>query len=180
MEKYSKTGTNNLSQPYHKAEGNSIFFLPFMRSNYGLLVAELKKRFTPVQLRAVQTQHFHDRQQGPKETVDEYTQELKMLFAKAYAGISRGLPEAETMGQTVLTNQFVSGLQPELAGVEGNLEQLLLKARFEEAKKRELASVKTVPYAMKAVGGSSLSPAAKSYHPKSGQTNPGGTKDKPA
>ena len=46
------------------------------------------------------------------------------------------------MGQLVLANQFVAGLLPELkakvAGSEGKLEQLLTKARFEEAKLREL------------------------------------------
>ena len=36
------------------------------RSNYHILVAELKKRFTPVQLTAVQTQLFCSRRQGPK------------------------------------------------------------------------------------------------------------------
>ena len=42
------------------------------------------------------------------------------------------------MGQSVLSSQFVAGLIPELktkiAGVEGNLENLLTKARSEEAK----------------------------------------------
>ena len=42
------------------------------------------------------------------------------------------------MGQTVLANQFAAGLLPELkakvAGSEGDLEKLLTKARFEEAK----------------------------------------------
>lgn len=41
------------------------------------------------------------------------------------------------MGQTVLANQFVSGLCQELkakvVGTDRNLEQLLVKARFEEA-----------------------------------------------
>ena len=46
------------------------------------------------------------------------------------------------MGQTLLANQFVAGLRPDLKrkliGVEGVLEELILKARFEEAKSREL------------------------------------------
>ena len=46
------------------------------------------------------------------------------------------------MGQAVLANQFAAGLLLELktkvAGTEGKLEQLLTKARFEEAKLREL------------------------------------------
>ena len=47
------------------------------------------------------------------------------------------------MGQSVLTNQFVSGLKLELkskvVGFEGCFEQLLTKACFEEAKLRDLA-----------------------------------------
>ena len=51
------------------------------------------------------------------------------------------------MDQTVLANQLISGLRPELkakvVGTEGNLEQLLVKSRFDEAKRKELATVKT-------------------------------------
>ena len=46
------------------------------------------------------------------------------------------------MGKSVLAYQFVSGLLPELkaevAGTEGDFERQLAKARFEEAKAREL------------------------------------------
>ena len=53
-----------------------------------------------------------------------------------------------SMGRTVLANQFVAGLRPELktevVGTEGNIEQLLVKARLEEAKQTELATVRTV------------------------------------
>ena len=46
------------------------------------------------------------------------------------------------MGQTVLTYQFVAGLKPELrlkvAGNDGTFEQLLMRARLEEAKLRDL------------------------------------------
>ena len=42
----------------------------------------------------------------------------------------------------VLTNQFISGLRPELqakvVGMEGSMDALVLKARFEEAKAKEL------------------------------------------
>ena len=112
------------------------------RSNYGLLVEQLRKRFTPVQLTAIQSQRFHDCRQSANETVDEFAQELDKLFHKAYFNLIRGGTEAEAMGQSVLANQFISGLQPVLklkvVGTEGNLEQLLAKARFEEAKLREL------------------------------------------
>ena len=117
---------------------------PEQRSSYPLLVAELKKRFTPVQLTAIQTRLFHDRVQGAKETVDEFAQALWRLFNKAYSTVMRGGPEANSMAQTVLANQFISGLRSDLKakvmGTEGNLGQLLVKARFEEAKKRELVA----------------------------------------
>ena len=52
------------------------------------------------------------------------------------------------MGRSVLTHQFVAGLQSELklkvAGSEGTFEELLAKARLEEAKLRDLPSTKSV------------------------------------
>lgn len=46
------------------------------------------------------------------------------------------------MGQTVLSSQFVAGLRNEikikLAGMEGDMDQLLVCAHFEEAKQRDL------------------------------------------
>ena len=120
---------------------------PEQRSNYKLLVEQLTNRFTPVQIQAVQSQLFHDRRQKAKESVDEYAESLKKLFARAYSNLRRGGQEAEAMGQVVLANQFVSGLLPELkakmVGQEGSMEQLLVKARFEEAKRRELTVVST-------------------------------------
>ena len=48
------------------------------------------------------------------------------------------------MGKAVLAYQFVSGLLPKIqvkvAGIEGSLDQLWIKARFEEAKLRDLSS----------------------------------------
>ena len=103
----------------------------------------MKRRFTPVRLTAVQTQLFHSRQQAAGETVEQFTQELQKLFNQAYARAARGGTEAEKLARTQLANQFVTGLRPEfkrkLIGVEGSLEELILKARFEEAKGRELA-----------------------------------------
>ena len=75
------------------------------------LVPELKKRFTPT---AIQTHLFHNRKQGPTETVDDYAQALRKLFKKAYTGVLRGEPEGDAMGQTVLANQFISGLRTDL------------------------------------------------------------------
>ena len=48
------------------------------------------------------------------------------------------------MGHAVLTNQFISGLRPELksklAGHQGSFDQLLARARFKEAKQVEFAA----------------------------------------
>ena len=113
-------------------------------SYYGLLVEQLHKHFAPVQLMAIQSQRFHDRRhQSANENVDEFAQELNKLFHKAYSNLIRGGAEAEAMGQSVLANQFILGLRPilksKVVGTEGNLEQLLVKARFEKPKHRELS-----------------------------------------
>ena len=103
------------------------------RNQYSALVGELKKRFTPARIQAVQSSMFHDRKQKTGETVGAYAQELKRLQVSA---------ETQSMGKLVLTSQFVAGLQSELksklAGKDGGFEQLLAQARFEEAKIREL------------------------------------------
>ena len=112
------------------------------RSSYTTMMEELVKRFTPVRLQAVQSSQFHERKQKPQESVDDYAQDLCRLFHKAYPTAQRGSRETEELGQSVLSNQFVSGLKPKLktkvAGMEGNFEQLLVKARFEEAKRRDI------------------------------------------
>ena len=91
-------------------------------------------------------QLFHDRRQGPQETVDDFAQDLWRLYSQAYAGFTRGTPEAEKVGQTVLASQFVAGLHPSLqakiVGMDGDMDQLVLKVCFEEAKSKELSSSK--------------------------------------
>ena len=98
--------------------------------------------------------------------MDEYAQALRKLFSKAYSTVLRGEPQSNSMGQTVLANQFIAGLRPELkakvVGTEGNLEQLLLKARFEEAKRKELAAIKTNPLPKKPVPSQSVPPPQRS------------------
>ena len=47
-------------------------------------------------------------------SLDEYAEALKKLFVKAYSNLPRGGQEAETMGQSVLANQFVAGLRAAL------------------------------------------------------------------
>ena len=106
------------------------------------MAAALTKRFTPVRIQAVQTSHFHDRKQGERESVDSYAQDLRVLFQKAYPTGQRGSPEAESMGKAVLASHFVAGLVPgikaKVAGHEGDIDALLAKARFKEAKLRDL------------------------------------------
>ena len=118
---------------------------PVQRSDYSALCEALKIRFTPVQLTVVQTQLFHERKQAQQESVDDFAEALRHLYSKAYAERFRGTAEAERMGETILANQFVAGLLPGLkakvVGSDGTLDQILLKARFEEAKHRELKNL---------------------------------------
>jgi hypothetical protein len=70
----------------------------------------MKRRFRPARLTAVQAKLFHNRQQQEKETVDQFAQELQKLYNMAYDGAASEGPHAERMGQTLLANQFVTGL----------------------------------------------------------------------
>ena len=101
-------------------------------NNYTILVSELKKRFTPVRLQAVQSSLFHDRKQKSNENVDAYAQELRTLFYRAYPQAQQGTQETEQMARTMLANQFAVGLRQDIkvkvARVEGTFKQLLTKA----------------------------------------------------
>ena len=112
-------------------------------------MAELHKRFTPVHLKAVQSSLFHDRKQKSGEPVDEYAQDLRVLFYRAYPYVQQGTQETEKCGQMVLTNQFVTGLlgdiKMKVVGIEGNFDQMLTRARFEEAKLPDLSNNETGP-----------------------------------
>ena len=114
---------------------------PEQRADYASLKSQLAVQFTPVRLQAVHSNRFHQRKQEETETVD---QELRKLFYRAYPRTNQATEEAEGFGRSVLAYQFVAGLkqnlQSKVAGVEGDLKQLLLKARFEEAKIRDLSS----------------------------------------
>ena len=102
------------------------------------LLSYVHERFTPVHLQAVQNNLFHDQKQKPGELVDHFAQELRVLFHKAYPYAQQGTLEAERLDQLVLVNQFVAGLleniKVKVVGIEGSFDQLLAKARFEEAK----------------------------------------------
>lgn len=115
------------------------------RASYQQIVELLMDRFTPVLIQSVQSSLFHDRKQQPNEMVDEYAQDVRHLFYQAYPRAQQGTQETEAMGRSVLAYQFVAGLKPnlklKLAGVEVTFDQLLDKARFEEAKLQELSNV---------------------------------------
>ena len=64
--------------------------------------------------------------------------------------MQQGTREAETLGQTMLTNQFVVGtiellpdIKSKIVGSKGNFNQFLLKTRFEEVKLRELGVIQS-------------------------------------
>ena len=69
------------------------------------------------------------------------------MFYKAYPYAQQGTLEAERLGQLVLVNQFVAGLLEDIkvkvVGIEGSFDQLLAKARFEEAKLHDLNTTNT-------------------------------------
>ena len=119
-------------------------------SDYSELVAALKQIFAPVRIQSVQSELFHSRKQQVQEKVDEYAQDLSRLYQKAYPRALQGTGETETMGKTVLAYQFVAGLLPniraKIAGTEGTFEQLWVKARYEEAKARDLEPKSTMGY----------------------------------
>ena len=137
------------------------------RASYDVLVKELERRFMPVELPAVQTSLFHDRKQKPREPVDDFAQDLRRLFYRAYPKAQQGSPEAEEMGRAVLANQFVNGLATDLktkmTGKEGDLSKLLAIARFEEAKIREV-----IEPARRTASGS----RPPQYGPPAGQNRP--------
>ena len=126
---------------YRSCDGNQ-------RSCYANLFEQLVRRFTPVRIGAVQSSLFHDRCQGEKESVDDYAQELRKLFYKAYPQAMQGATDLEDISKSILCNQFVAGLlssiKIKVAGTEGNFGTLLTKARFEEAKLRELGKSEPV------------------------------------
>ena len=65
------------------------------RSCYEKLVEQLTRHFTPVRIGAVQSSLFHDRRQREKESVDDYAQELRKLFNKAYPQAMQGTTALE-------------------------------------------------------------------------------------
>ena len=93
------------------------------RTSYPSLTQALKARFTPVKIKAVESSRFHERKQKEGEPVDEYAQSLRVLFHRAYPASEQGSREAEDLGRSILSYQFVAGLTPpvklKIAGMAG-------------------------------------------------------------
>ena len=87
--------------------------------------------------------------------VDIFAQELRALFRKAYSPAQMGSEEAETMGRAVLTNQLHPELKSKRVGQEGSFDKLQARARFEEAKQRELAAEREQRSSSRSHGGGS-------------------------
>ena len=126
-------------------KGPALSFYHTCTSNYTFLIKELSKRVVPIRIEDIQTSMFHEHRQKKGETVNEYAQDLRRLYQRAYARAQHDNPAAEAMGKSVLAYQFVSGLLPEInaevASTGGDFEHQLTKARLEEAKAGELGKV---------------------------------------
>ena len=81
-----------------------------VRNDYTTVVAAMEWRFTPTWLTAVQAHLFHNYHQQENETVDQFVQELQKLYNLANAGAASEGSHVQRMGQTLLTNHFVTGL----------------------------------------------------------------------
>ena len=120
--------------------------IPQIKESYDRLATELRKHFTPIRIQGVDTSLFHEQKQRPGESVDQYAQELRRLHQKAYPESLRGSEEAKQIGKTLLASQFLKGLHLEIkknvtvSEQSGEIDKLLAKARFEEAKLLELSS----------------------------------------
>ena len=96
-----------------------------------------------MKIQALESSIFRERKQV-EESVDAYAQDLQQLFQKAYPTALQGSEDARVMGQSVLSNQLIAGLLPELkhkiAYTEGaTFSELWQKARFKEARLLDLA-----------------------------------------
>lgn len=84
----------------------------------------------------MQCSQFQKRKQKPQESVDSYAQDFHRLVHKAYPTAKQGSRETEEMGESVLSNQFVSGFKLELntkmAEMEGNCLSSLVSRKLRE------------------------------------------------
>ena len=89
------------------------------QSCYANLAKQLVQHFSPVRIGAVQSSLFHDRDQGERESVDDYVQELRKLFYKAYPQTMQGTTDFQDISKSILRNQFVAGLLPNIINQSG-------------------------------------------------------------
>ena len=139
-------GKTKLANLVTRPQGHAYAFYrtcpAHQRSSYEALTAALTECFKPVRIKSVQSGLFHERKQGPAESIKDYAVDLNRLYQRAYPHSEKGSAGAEKMGQTVLVYQFVVGLKAEIcfkiARNEGTFDQLLMKARLEETKLRDI------------------------------------------
>lgn len=135
-----KVNKNVLYSVYASSLGPALVYFRSckaeQKSSFTSMCEALSKRFTPVHVKTVQGSMFHRR---AGESVDDFAQQMVQLFGRVFPEFVQTDSED---GKQVLTNAFVSGLVPHiharLAGADGTFEELLLRARFEEAKRKEL------------------------------------------
>ena len=108
------------------------------RNSYRRLSEALIERFTPVHVEAIQMGMFYRRDQRENESVDAYMEELQILFKK---GFPKLVAQDEKEAEEQIAQRFIAGLRPELEermiGLNGPMDGILAKARFEEARCRE-------------------------------------------
>ena len=68
------------------------------QTSYDALKDALSRRFKPVRIQSVQSGLFHERKQKPQESVEDYAQDMKKLYQRAYPQSERGSEEAERIG----------------------------------------------------------------------------------
>ena len=101
-------------------------------SNYTRFIKLLIWCFTPIRIGAVRSRLLYDRQQKEREYVDDYAQDLRKLFYKAYPQTLQGTTDLENISKSILCNQFVAELPPDIkikvySWYWGNIDTLLVR-----------------------------------------------------
>lgn len=78
------------------------------RFSYAELVAALWTHFRQVKIQSLQSSIFHEHKQKSGESIDNYVLDSQKLFHRAYSNM-QGSREAEAIGKSVVSNQFVTG-----------------------------------------------------------------------
>ena len=104
----------------------------------------LATRFTRVQLPVVQSTLFHERKQKSKEDVDTYAQDIRNLFQKAKTREQGDGGDGKVSPLTPVCRRLPPDLKVKIAGGVGTFDELLAKARLEEANIRVLPTTRQV------------------------------------